>query len=233
MVLKKIAVLTGAGISAESGLKTFRDAGGLWEGHRVEEVATPEAWSKNPGLVLKFYNERRRQLKLAGPNLAHQLLARLESDYKMSIITQNVDDLHERGGSTDIIHLHGELNKSRSERYTDLVYECTEDIHLGDLCEKGYQLRPHIVWFGEPVPLLQAAALRFAEADIGIIIGTSLQVYPAAGLIQYLPADCPVYYIDPYPHVSAELRHRKNLHLFPFSAQEGMKKVMENLDAIR
>lgn len=229
MELKKLVVLTGAGISAESGLKTFRDAGGLWEGHRVEEVATPEGWQRNPALVLQFYNERRQQLKSVFPNRAHHILAKMEASYNMTIITQNVDDLHERAGSSQIIHLHGELLKSRSERYSQLVYTCTEDIHLGDFCEKGYQLRPHIVWFGESVPLLEEAAIKFAEADICIIIGTSLQVYPAAGLIHYLGLHCPIYYLDPYPYLSPELKQRSNLHLLPYPAQEGMKEVWRKL----
>jgi NAD-dependent deacetylase len=229
MQLKKIAVLTGAGISAESGLKTFRDAGGLWEGHRVEDVATPGAWKKNPSLVLKFYNERRQQLKSAEPNQAHKILAKLEQYYKVSVVTQNVDDLHERGGSTEVIHLHGELLKSRSEKNEKLVYPCTEDIYPGDCCEEGHQLRPHIVWFGEAVPLLHAAALKFAEAAVCIIVGTSLQVYPAAGLIQYLDPSCPVFYIDPHPYLSPELNRRGNIQLIPLTAQEGMKEVWTKL----
>lgn len=229
MFLKKIAVLTGAGISAESGLKTFRDAGGLWEGHRVEDVATPEAWEKDPALVLAFYNERRLQLQNATPNNAHKILFELESHFKVSIVTQNVDDLHERAGSRDIIHLHGELKKARSERHGHLIYDCHNDIQMGDKCELGFQLRPYIVWFGEAVPLLHEAALKFVEADICIIVGTSLQVYPAAGLIQYLSAACPIYYIDPHPHLSPELRKRGNIHLIPLPAQEGMKAVWNKL----
>jgi len=229
MDLKKIVVLTGAGISAESGLKTFRDAGGLWEGHRIEDVATPEAWQKNPGLVLKFYNERRQQLKSAVPNRAHNLLAGLEAGFHLCIVTQNVDDLHERAGSSHIIHLHGELFKSRSERYSHLIYNCSKEIEIGDHCEKGYQLRPHIVWFGESVPLMSSAALEFSEADICVIIGTSLQVYPAAGLIQYLNKDCPIYFIDPHPFLSPELKSRNNIHLIAHSAQEGMTILAEKL----
>ncbi len=231
MFLKKIVALTGAGISAESGLKTFRDAGGLWEGYRVEDVATPEAWKKNPELLLKFYNERRQQLKLADPNQAHKILANLERHFRITVVTQNVDDLHERGGSSEVIHLHGELLKSRSEKNDKLVYPWTVDIHPGDHCEEGHQLRPHIVWFGEAVPLLQEAALKFVEADICIIVGTSLQVYPAAGLIEYLGEACPIYYIDPSPHLSPELRKRGNIHLIPFPAQEGMKEVWNQLVA--
>jgi len=229
MGLKKVVVLTGAGISAESGLKTFRDADGLWEGHRIEDVATPEAWYRNQDLVLQFYNERRQQLKQAVPNGAHAWLTKLESNFDITIVTQNVDDLHERAGSKNIIHLHGELLKSRSEKIYHLVYPCTDNIQVGDLCEQGFQLRPHIVWFGEAVPLLETAARIFSEAGICIIIGTSLQVYPAAGLIHYLKADCPIYYIDPRPFLSTELRSRKNLHLLTTSAQEGMSMLASTL----
>jgi len=229
MELKKLVVLTGAGISAESGLKTFRDSGGLWEGHRVEDVATPEGWKKNPGLVLQFYNERRQQLKSAEPNQAHKILAKLEEYFSVTVVTQNVDDLHERGGSSEVIHLHGELLKCRSEKNDQLVYSRTEDIHPGDYCDEGHQLRPHIVWFGEAVPLLQEAALKFAEADICIIVGTSLQVYPAAGLIQYLGSACPIYYIDPYPYLSPEIKKRGNIQLIPLPAQDGMKEVWHKL----
>lgn len=225
--MKKVVVLTGAGVSAESGLKTFRDADGLWEGHRVEEVATPEAWERNPSLVLQFYNERRQQLLTALPNLAHSLLADLEKHFNVTIVTQNVDDLHERAGSSKIIHLHGELMKMRSERFPHLIYECPGDIRLGDLCDKGYQLRPHIVWFGEAVPLLEQAVPEFQTADFCIIVGTSLQVYPAAGLIRYLPASSHAYYIDPRPHSSYEIGLLKNITLIPKKAQEGMKEVFD------
>ena len=225
--MKRVVVLTGAGVSAESGLKTFRDADGLWEGHRVEEVATPDAWEKNPSLVLQFYNVRRQQLQKALPNLAHRLLSDLEKHFKVTIVTQNVDDLHERAGSSNIIHLHGELMKMRSERFSHLVYDCPGDILLGDQCEKGYQLRPHIVWFGESVPLLEQAVPEFESTDICIIVGTSLQVYPAAGLIRYLPASSHTYYIDPRPHPSYEIGLLKNITLIPKKAQEGMKEVVD------
>lgn len=195
---KRIAVLTGAGISAESGLKTFRDSGGLWEEYKVEEVASYGGWLNNPSLILDFYNQRRKQLEGAKPNAAHTSLARLEQKYDVDIITQNVDDLHERGGSSRILHLHGELTKVRSTRYPELVYSIGyKSIKMGDLCERGAQLRPHIVWFGEEVPLIADAARLIDKADILLIIGTSLQVYPAAGLIHYAPKNCRVFLVDP------------------------------------
>lgn len=197
---QKLVVLTGAGMSAESGISTFRDSGGLWEQYKVEDVATPEAWHKDPELVLKFYNQRRAQLVNAKPNQGHILLAELEDFFDVAIITQNVDDLHERAGSSNVLHLHGELMKVRSTGRDETVYDvdpANPDIRLGDLCPKGNQLRPHIVWFGEAVPEIQNAITIVAEADILVIIGTSLQVYPAAGLINYAPVDIPVYLIDP------------------------------------
>lgn len=195
--MKKIVVLTGAGISAESGISTFRDANGLWENHDIMEVASPEGWKKNPELVLNFYNQRRRQLKEVEPNAAHYYLQQLEENYKVVIITQNVDDLHERAGSSKIIHLHGELLKARSEKNEDIVTDWHEDINLGDLAEDGAQLRPHIVWFGEMVPMMESAAAEVKEADIMIVIGTSLQVYPAASLIDYMKHGKEIYVIDP------------------------------------
>ena len=194
---KKIVVLTGAGISAESGIKTFRDAGGLWEEHRIEDVASPEGWSRDKHLVLSFYNQRRRQLLLCKPNRAHIALAELEEKYGVTIITQNIDNLHELGGSTKILHLHGELLKSRSTVDERLVYPCEKDIEIGDKCEKGSQLRPHIVWFGEAVPMIEMAVPIVREADIFIVIGTSLVVYPAAGLINYCAYETPKWLIDP------------------------------------
>ncbi len=195
---KRIVVLTGAGISAESGLKTFRDSNGLWEEYNIEEVATYSGWLRNPKLVLDFYNKRRGQLQGAVPNDAHIALAQLEKKYEVHVITQNVDDLHERGGSTNIIHLHGELTKVRSTKYPELVYNIGyKDINIGDLCENGEQLRPHIVWFGEAVPLMDDASKIVEEADYLLIIGTSLQVYPAAGLMHYAPSNCLIYLIDP------------------------------------
>jgi len=200
---KHIVVLTGAGMSAESGIKTFRDADGLWEGHDVMEVASPEGFARNPELVLNFYNERRKQLNEVEPNQAHKDLAQLENDYKVTIITQNVDDLHERAGSSDVVHLHGELRKIRSTGNHNDIKDWTEDINLGDLCGKGYQLRPHIVWFGEAVPEIETAVKICYDADILVIIGTSMQVYPAASLIDYVQPDTPIYYIDPKPAISS------------------------------
>lgn len=195
---KKVVVLTGAGISAESGIRTFRDADGLWEEYRIEEVATWDAWQRNPALVLEFYNKRRAQLGTVVPNAAHLALVKLEEKFEVQIITQNVDDLHERAGSANILHLHGELVKVRSTADDELVYNIGYgEIGLGDHCEKGFQLRPHIVWFGEAVPLIEAAADLVAEADILLIIGTSLLVYPAAGLMHYAPARCMKYVVDP------------------------------------
>lgn len=193
-----IVVLTGAGISAESGLSTFRDSGGLWEQHSVYDVATPEAFERNRDLVLRFYNERRRQLQSVQPNPAHRLLADLESRYRVTVVTQNVDDLHERGGSSKVLHLHGELTKARSSSYPDLIYDIGyRDINPGDLCDRGAQLRPHIVWFGEEVPMLDAAAEVVRTADRLLIVGTSLQVYPAAGLVYEVDIDVPITVIDP------------------------------------
>lgn len=193
-----IVVLTGAGISAESGLSTFRDNGGLWEQHSVYDVATPEAFERNPELVLRFYNERRRQLAEVEPNRAHRLLAELEKAYRVTIITQNVDNLHERGGSSRVLHLHGELTKARSTRNPSTVYDIDyRSIELGDTCEHGSQLRPHIVWFGEEVPMIEVAAEVARTADHLLIVGTSLQVYPAAGLVHEVDFDVPVTVIDP------------------------------------
>ena len=193
-----IVVLTGAGISAESGLSTFRDNGGLWEQHSVYDVATPEAFQRNRDLVLRFYNERRRQLQDAQPNQAHRLLAELESRHRVTVITQNVDDLHERGGSSNVLHLHGELTKARSSVHPELIYDIGyNDIKPGDTCDRGTQLRPHIVWFGEEVPMLEAAADVVRTADQLLIVGTSLQVYPAAGLVYEVDFDVPITVIDP------------------------------------
>lgn len=223
--MKQIVALTGAGISAESGIKTFRDSDGLWENHRIEDVATPQGWRANPSLVLQFYNERRRQLLQTEPNEGHRALVALESSYKVQIITQNVDDLHERAGSRRVLHLHGELRKARSSKFEQLVYDWDEDIKLGDHCEWGAQLRPHIVWFGEMVPMLEIAASRCSKADILLIIGTSLQVYPAASLMAYAPRDIPVYYVDPNPQVNYELSRMPNLHIIDEPASTGVPKV--------
>ncbi len=196
--MQKLVVLTGAGISAESGINTFRDSGGLWEGHDVMEVASPEGWTKNKALVLDFYNQRRRNLNEVKPNAAHIALANLQDIYQTTILTQNVDDLHERAGSKTIVHLHGELTKSRSTTHSQLVYTIKgTELNLGDKCEKGSQLRPHIVWFGEEVPEMERAIEITSQADILVIIGTSMIVYPAASLIQYARPKIPVYYIDP------------------------------------
>lgn len=199
----KIAVLSGAGMSAESGLKTFRDSNGLWEGHDVMEVASPQGFHKNPGLVLEFYNQRRKQLLQVQPNTAHVALAELEKQHEVTIITQNVDDLHERAGSTRVIHLHGELLKARSTYHEDTVKEWKKDIVLGDVCENGFQMRPHIVWFGEAVPMMETAIDFMDIADAVFIVGTSMQVYPAASLIQYAHSRVPIYFIDPKPSIGA------------------------------
>src|SRR5690606_18212305 len=199
---KHLVVLTGAGMSAESGIETFRDADGLWEGHDVMEVATPEGFARNPELVLDFYNQRRRQLFEVEPNAAHKALAALEDHFDVSIITQNVDDLHERAGSSNIIHLHGELLKARSSYNDTDIFDWKNDITLKDRCKKGHQIRPHIVWFGEAVPMIEPAALLCEKADILMIIGTSMQVYPAAGLMHFAKPETPIYYIDPKPAIT-------------------------------
>ncbi|MGC8864960.1 MAG: SIR2 family NAD-dependent protein deacylase [Bacteroidales bacterium] len=197
---KTIVVLTGAGISAESGISTFRDNNGLWRNYRFEEVASPEAWQRDPGLVLEFYNMRRKKVFEAEPNEGHKALVRLEKAYNVQIITQNVDDLHERAGSTQVLHLHGEIKKARSTVDPSLIYELKHwELKLGDRCEKGSQLRPHVVWFGEPVPEFSRAVNLARKADIFIVVGTSLNVYPAASLIHYVPTQAPKYYIDPSP----------------------------------
>lgn len=226
MAKQKIAVLTGAGISQESGIKTFRDADGLWEGHDVQAVASPEGWHKDQELVLNFYNERRKQLKDVKPNGAHLLVAALEEKYDVVVITQNVDDLHERGGSSHIIHLHGELTKVRSVNNEDLVLDWDGDLVTGDKAEDGHQLRPHIVWFGEQVPMLETAAMEVSTANIIIIIGTSMQVYPAAGLVSYAPMDAKIYYIDPKPHISYELQNMPNLTIIKEKAVAGMEEIV-------
>ena len=225
--MKKIIVLTGAGISAESGIKTFRDSGGLWEEHRIEDVATFEAWQRNMDLVLEFYNQRRKQLLECLPNAAHFALAKLEKKFDVQIITQNVDDLHERAGSTKILHLHGELKKSRSTVDENLIYDIDGwEIKKGDRCEKGSQLRPHIVWFGEAVPNIIAASKLSAEADILLVIGTSLNVYPAAGLLNYVSDNVPKYLIDPNGLAVAGIR---NLKVIKEKAVKGVTELVEKL----
>lgn len=213
--MKKVVVLTGAGMSAESGVKTFRDNNGLWENHRVEDVATPMAWINNPELVMKFYNQRRKQLFEVEPNEGHKGLVRLEDKFDVQIVTQNVDDLHERAGSSNVLHLHGELKKVRSTVDPTLVYEMDSwELNFGDKCEKGSQLRPHIVWFGEAVPMIEPAFEIVSEADILLVIGTSMVVYPAAGLINYVRREVPKYYIDP--------------KAFPVSGVENLTTINEN-----
>lgn len=225
--MKKVVVLTGAGISAESGIKTFRDSNGLWEEYRVEDVATYQAWERNPQLVLEFYNQRRKQLQDVKPNAAHFALAELEEKFDVEIITQNVDDLHERGGSSKILHLHGELKKVRSSVDEDLVFELEGwELKMGDKCAKGSQLRPHIVWFGEAVPNIVPAAEICAKADILIVIGTSLNVYPAAGLLNYAPSNIPKYLVDPNANTVAGIR---NLTLINKSAGEGVPELVKKL----
>lgn len=225
MKTKRIVVLTGAGISAESGIKTFRDADGLWEGHDVMEVASPQGWHKNKELVLDFYNQRRRQLLRVQPNPAHKALVKLEDRFHVEIITQNVDDLHERAGSRHVIHLHGELLKVRSSIDEELVQEWKKDLEVGDLCSKNSQLRPHIVWFGEAVPAMEEAMQSVSQADILLIIGTSLQVYPAAGLMDFAPARCKIYYIDPKPVIS----DTDNLKVIAEKASKGVPELVEKL----
>ncbi len=223
--MKHIVVLTGAGMSAESGLKTFRDADGLWEGHDVLEVASPEGFAANPELVLDFYNQRRRQLLEARPNSAHLQLAELERSFKVTIITQNVDDLHERAGSSQVYHLHGELFKVRSTFDENDIKVWKKDLFLGDTCEKGYQLRPHIVWFGEAVPMMEKAITICQTADTLIIIGTSLQVYPAASLMHYVSSSTKIYFIDPKPAIHSQ----SNLTVIADNATIGLKKIIEIL----
>ncbi len=223
--MKHIVVLTGAGMSAESGIKTFRDTDGLWEGHDVMEVATPEGFAANPKLVLDFYNQRRKQLLEVQPNTAHLGLAQLENNHKVTIITQNVDDLHERAGSTNVIHLHGELLKVRSTHNAHDIQDWKTDLVLGDTCKKGYQLRPHIVWFGEDVPMIEKAVTICETADILIIIGTSMQVYPAASLMHYVPKSTPTYFIDPKPNIKS----KNHLTVISDTATIGVDKVVELL----
>jgi len=226
---KHIVVLTGAGVSQESGISTFRDSDGLWEGHDVQEVATPQGFARNPELVQEFYNQRRAQLKEVKPNDAHLALVKLEQKYHVSIITQNVDDLHERAGSKHIVHLHGELSKVRSTQYEALVYDWDKDLKMGDKCEKGYQLRPHIVWFGEAVPMLDKAVEITSTADLVIIIGTSMQVYPAASLVNFAPAKTQIYYVDPKPTLNHELQLASHVEIIKEKAGKGVSELVERL----
>jgi NAD-dependent deacetylase len=222
MAKKKLVVLTGAGISAESGLKTFRDSDGLWEGYDINEVATATAWKKNPQLVLEFYNVRRKGVSEAQPNKAHFILAELETDFDVHIITQNIDDLHERAGSTNVTHLHGEILKMRSERNEELVYPIHDDIEWGDKAEDGAQLRPHIVWFEEPVPMIEEAVRITKTAEIFVIVGTSLAVYPAAGLVNYAPWPVPKFIVDKKVPYTSSLY---NLTAIENGAGEGMEEL--------
>ena len=225
--MKEIVVLTGAGMSAESGISTFRDSNGLWENHDIMEVASPEGWKKNPALVLDFYNKRRAQLKEVKPNKGHEILAELEKNFDVQIITQNVDNLHEKAGSSNVLHLHGELVKVRGEFSENESIYWETDIHLGDVNENAEQLRPDIVWFGEQVPAIEEAIPYMENADVVIIIGTSLQVYPAAGLMHYAKYHVPVYYIDPNPATIYDLANP--LEVLTISASEGMQILREKL----
>ncbi|MCD8261687.1 MAG: NAD-dependent deacylase [Bacteroides sp.] len=230
--MKKLVVLTGAGMSAESGISTFRDSGGLWEKYPVEQVATPEGFARNPALVLEFYNQRRKQLLEVEPNKGHRLLCELEKDFEVHIITQNVDDLHERGGSSRVIHLHGELAKVCSSRdpddprYIRTLAPEEYEIRMGDLAGDGSQLRPYIVWFGEAVPLIEKAAKITSSADIFVIIGTSMNVYPAAGLLNYVPAGVPVFLIDPNP---VQIQSSEKIEVIAKGASEGVAKLRKIL----
>lgn len=219
---KQLVVLTGAGISAESGLQTFRDSDGLWMGHDVYAVATPEGWKKNPSLVLDFYNQRRREVAKARPNAAHESVAALQENFNVTVITQNIDDLHERAGSKNVVHLHGEIFKMRSEKDENTLYDITGDINLGDIAPDGAQLRPHVIWFNEQVPTIIEAKKIMSRAGVFILAGTSLQVYPASGLIDYLPHDIPKYIIDKKPPY---VPPHHNFHVIAKSATEGMEEL--------
>jgi NAD-dependent deacetylase len=227
MLKKQVVVFTGAGISAESGIKTFRDAGGLWENYKIEDVATPEAWKKNQELVNEFYNARRKQVIAASPNKAHYFIADLESKFNVNVVTQNVDDFHERAGSKNVLHLHGEIMKVRSEIDPELIYPVTNwELKIGDLCEKGSQLRPHIVWFGELVPLMDQANYLAAQADFFIVIGTSLNVYPAAGILNFVSQEVPKWLIDPSDF---QLDYIKYLNHIKSTAVDGLNQLNEQL----
>ncbi|MFK7945984.1 MAG: NAD-dependent deacetylase [Saprospiraceae bacterium] len=223
----KIVILTGAGMSAESGISTFRDSNGLWENHDITEVASPEGFRRNPAMVLEFYNQRRKQLFDVEPNAGHKALTELEDKYDVVVVTQNIDDLHERAGSKRIVHLHGELRKVRSVGDSSLVYDWDKDVNLGDLCDKGHQLRPHIVWFGEAVPMYELALELVTIADYVIVIGTSMQVYPAAGLVYQAPKKTPVFFIDPKPQVNE--RDFYDITVVAEPATSGVRKVVDIL----
>ncbi|MEN9336806.1 MAG: NAD-dependent protein deacylase [Bacteroidota bacterium] len=228
--MKSLVILTGAGISAESGIATFRDANGLWEGHDVMEVATPDGFRRNPDLVLEFYNQRRRQLHTVKPNLGHLTLAAMEQEYSVHIITQNVDNLHEAAGSSNVLHLHGELLKVRSTKDPNYIIDWSGDLYLGDCDPNGRQLRPHIVWFGEEVPALEEAVQRVHQADAVAVIGTSMQVYPAAGLIHYARPGVPLFYIDPKPATLYDIANP--LEIIPESATIGVPILWEKLKKV-
>ncbi len=225
--MKKIVILTGAGISAESGIKTFRDADGLWEGHDIMEVASPTGWNNDKNLVLDFYNKRRAQLLTVTPNEGHKALVLLEKSFKTTIVTQNVDNLHERAGSKNVLHLHGELLKVRSTKNENLIYNWDKDLIIGDFCSENYQLRPHIVWFGEAVPMLDKAIEITSKADILIIIGTSMQVYPAASLINFIKPKTPIYFIDPKPTIQEN--QYLNLTIIAEKASIGVANLVNEL----
>ncbi len=225
--MKRIVILSGAGMSAESGISTFRDSNGLWKNHRIEEVASPEAWERNPEMVLEFYNQRRKQLCEVKPNAGHFALARLEEKFDVQIVTQNVDDLHERAGSSKVLHLHGELKKARSTVDPNLIYELEHwELKLGDTCKKGAQLRPHIVWFGEAVPMIDKAVALVKTADIFMVIGTSMVVYPAAGLIHYVTREIPKFYIDPKAFA---VHGVENMEVIRKKAGEALPGLVERL----
>lgn len=229
--MKKIVVLSGAGISAESGIPTFRASDGLWENHRIEDVATPEAWQRNPALVQDFYNQRRKQALSVQPNAGHLALANLEAYFNVTIITQNVDNLHERAGSSNVVHLHGELFKSRSCTDESLIYDVDGwELKMGDVCQKGTQLRPHIVWFGEAVPMMDIALDITQQADIFIVVGTSLNVYPAAGLVYTVGPGVPIYVVDPFSPV---MEKRKNVTFITEPATVGLTQLAEQLIGAR
>lgn len=225
--MQKLVVLSGAGMSAECGIKTFRDHNGLWENHDVTEVASPEGWAKDPHMVLEFYNQRRKQLHECVPNSGHTGLVELENDYEVHIITQNIDDLHEQAGSKNVLHLHGELKKARSTKDESLVYKLESwQLNWGDKCEKGAQLRPHVVWFGEAVPAIEPAIQLTQQADIYVVIGTSLNVYPAAGLLNYVPVGVPIYLIDPGDPMYTP---SPNITFINEKATTGVKKLIQLL----
>lgn len=229
MALDKLVIISGAGISVASGLKTFRGEDGLWEGYDIMKVASIDGWHENPSLVLEFYNKRRAQLLEVEPNIAHKICAQLEEYFDVQVITQNVDDLHERGGSSNVIHLHGQLKMIKSSIDDDFRRICNHDQKIGDLCPKGGQMRPDIVWFGEAVPLMQISAELVYDADVVIIVGTSMQVYPAAGLVSYAQREAEIFYIDPNPEDHHELSNLKKLRIIAKNAEEGMGIVYDYL----